>query len=78
MITKDIAIQIGVQVRLASQREREHPSNTSQAFCAINAVEHRALQNLWYDAFPAKVRAKFDYVYENYIAAVALAVKNKE
>ena len=70
MITKSEAIKLGVAAYQGADREKENAYNERESVWSINGTLHRILGNLWYDVFPAKLREKFNYSYEEYIKQV--------
>lgn len=69
MITKTDAIKIGEQLIAAMHKELMHETD-SKGRCTVRGVTVSALDNLWYEMFPEKVRAAFNYKKELYYASI--------
>jgi hypothetical protein len=67
MITKKDAIEIGKAIVRANLLETQRDSVRPQARWSVNGATCNALLNLWYDVFPEKTKAQFDYSSSKFI-----------
>ena len=62
MITKKDAIKLGQAICKAVARECEaHKGQGSQSSIAARGVGIYAIDNIWYDVLPERVKADFNY-----------------
>jgi hypothetical protein len=70
MLTKQDCIEVGKAITSACTSEKDNFHWKVEFVYALNGMQIRALNNLWFDVFSAKQREYFGYDYENFSNAV--------
>lgn len=70
MLTKKDAVAVGKAVVAGAIAEKDNCFNRKDEVYAINGAVHRMLQNLWYDALPARTKESFDLDCQKFIDEV--------
>jgi hypothetical protein len=68
MLTKSDAVKVGKAIVDAFNKEVEM-NLSSFDMPTARGIAYSALQNIWYDVLPVKVREQFGYQYDNFAVA---------